>query len=341
MSILFENENGYYISHKLYFHKLYETQNWKYNLKSQLFEINVPFKQKKLWRKNTPEKFDENDEDLKAKFFKFIHVLRENDLILIKHNVENNEIAVETAELAYEESGKALIMNAFGSNIDNAKMQQLNNFSFIFPQNCEFFCKDVLDMSMYLKNRLFDLIILDPPWWNKYIRRKRKKSNHGYKMMFNKELEDIPVGKLLEEEGLVVVWCTNSNRNMDELLSEIFPKWGIKLISKWYWMKITQTGQPVCDFSDPPGKQPYEQIIFGSKKTLFKIPDNQKLVVSVPSAIHSHKPPLIKLLKPFLPENPVCLEVFARYLLPNFTSYGNEVLRFQHESLYEKTKNII
>lgn len=32
---------------------------------------------------------------------------------------------------------------------------------------------------------------------------------------------------------------------------------------------------------------------------------------------------------------PKCLELFARYLLPDYTSYGLEVLKFQHQFLYE------
>lgn len=32
---------------------------------------------------------------------------------------------------------------------------------------------------------------------------------------------------------------------------------------------------------------------------------------------------------------PNCLELFARYLLPNWTSFGLEALKFQHQFLYE------
>lgn len=43
---------------------------------------------------------------------------------------------------------------------------------------------------------------------------------------------------------------------------------------------------------------------------------------------------ILELFKQHLPKNPNCLEIFARYLLPDWTSWGNEVLRFQHECLY-------
>lgn len=32
---------------------------------------------------------------------------------------------------------------------------------------------------------------------------------------------------------------------------------------------------------------------------------------------------------------PKSLELFARYLLPDYTSFGLEVLKFQHQFLYE------
>ena len=43
------------------------------------------------------------------------------------------------------------------------------------------------------------------------------------------------------------------------------------------------------------------------------------------------------ILKKFIPKDPKCLEIFARYLLPNWTSYGLEAIRFQHESLFTVT----
>jgi hypothetical protein len=39
-------------------------------------------------------------------------------------------------------------------------------------------------------------------------------------------------------------------------------------------------------------------------------------------------------LAPYLPTKPRCMEIFARYLLPGWTSWGCEVLKLQHLSLY-------
>ena len=46
-----------------------------------------------------------------------------------------------------------------------------------------------------------------------------------------------------------------------------------------------------------------------------------------------------EIIKPYLSTNPKCLEIFARYLLPGWTSWGLEVLKFQHLSLYTVIEN--
>lgn len=338
MSIIFENKYGYYISHKKYIDKLYEDiSEGQYSLNDKLFDIVHPYKKRRAINKSN-DKINRSYQAIKLKFAEFMKVLKGDHEFIPNPTVGRNQDALDTAEFVYRDTEKALVQNSHGSNFGLAKLQKINYSHYFFPENSEFFCKDILDISTYLNNRQFDFILLDPPWWNKYIRRKRKKSNDGYKMLYNTDLKNIPIETLLVEDGLVAVWCTNSPQNLEELLNKVFPKWGIQLVAKWYWIKVTKSGDPVCDFSDPPAKQPYEQIILGTRKVSLPLPENDKLVVSIPSAIHSHKPPLTELLKPYLPENPSCLEIFARYLLPNFTSYGNEVLRLQHESLFTKIK---
>lgn len=61
-----------------------------------------------------------------------------------------------------------------------------------------------------------------------------------------------------------------------------------------YW-QVTRGGEPVCQFSEPPGKQPFEQIVFGYKSGGNRrqpLPKPDRVIISIPSAIHSHKPPL-------------------------------------------------
>lgn len=46
---------------------------------------------------------------------------------------------------------------------------------------------------------------------------------------------------------------------------------------------------------------------------------------------------ILEILVTYLPPTPKCLELFARYLIPNWTSYGLEALKFQHKFLYENS----
>lgn len=62
------------------------------------------------------------------------------------------------------------------------------------------------------------------------------------------------------------------------------------------------------------------------------------VVVSVPGA-HSRKPPVGMILQSLLRTNNLkCLEMFARSLMPGWTSWGNEVLKFQEVGRYLKRK---
>lgn len=142
-------------------------------------------------------------------------------------------------------------------------------------------------------------------------------------MMYNDCLGDIPLNALLAPGGMIAVWCTNSKTHLDELREKLFPAWGAKVIAQWTWLKVqktvsmkvfgfdelnycndqlvflwfqvTMSGLPICPFSEPPGKQPFEQLVFGiraDEEMLHSRPPDGKIILSVPSAIHSHKPPI-------------------------------------------------
>lgn len=102
---------------------------------------------------------------------------------------------------------------------------------------------------------------------------------------------------------------------------------------------ITKAGELITPLKGAGhGKRPYERVLLARKISpgiVFKdIPDGL-VFCSVPCGIHSHKPPLEELLKEYIAEQARCLELFARSLIPGWTSYGLEVLRLQHSFLYE------
>lgn len=49
-----------------------------------------------------------------------------------------------------------------------------NGAHHILPANCRFFNMDIQSVNEADLRGHYDLIVIDPPWWNKYVRRSRK-----------------------------------------------------------------------------------------------------------------------------------------------------------------------
>lgn len=111
-------------------------------------------------------------------------------------------------------------------------------------------------------------------------------------MMYHKDIANIPIKDLFSENSLIAVWCTNAPSNINAVKDILFPAWGVQYIATWFWLKVTIEMTPVCEFGTGLKKQPYERIIIGRVGRIKDVPDNF-VVVSVPSALHSHKPPLL------------------------------------------------
>ena len=101
------------------------------------------------------------------------------------------------------------------------------------------------------------------------------------------------------------------------------------MAASWYWVKVTVYGELICDFSE--AKQPYEVCFIGARNPamMADIPDDL-MMISVPSGIHSHKPPLNDLLKSVLKtrfpdwDKLQKLEIFGRNLQPGWRTIGNQ-----------------
>ncbi|KAH0561153.1 N(6)-adenine-specific methyltransferase METTL4 [Cotesia glomerata] len=363
MSILVVHDKGWIISHLEYLNKIYnnvynDNELLELEFNKKVFDINSPFlrnnqipkmsEDKSMTKKKKSKKRKNIDGSVSTEKLDEIKIIQEtadeiladvaekqifNKIVEHDYNKRARDASQEFYDIEYNISD-----NFYGCNqSDNPIITTVHSNQYVFPSNSHFYSYDVKDIDKKLKmNNQFDFILMDPPWWNKFIRRNKNKS---YKMMFNEDLTKIAIDKLLNSSGIIAIWCTNSQSHYNYIFDVIFPLWGIKYIAKWYWVKVTKSGETICDFNNSLVKQPFELLIFGSlnRSATPQIPD-KKLIISVPSAIHSHKPPLIDVLKTYLPVNPNCLEIFARYLLPGWTSWGLEVLKFQNISFYKINK---
>lgn len=178
----------------------------------------------------------------------------------------------------------------------------------------------------------FNLIVLDPPWPNRSVRRKKTGS---YSTAYNltdiqQLLLSIPVPLHLTPDGLVAVWITNKSSVFDLVTSPrgLFASWGLELVTQWTWLKITSSGEPIFDIEST-WRKPWETLLI-AKRIGAKAPSGLKpqVIVAVPD-VHSRKPSLRFLFEDVLGRDYAALEVFARNLTSGWWSWGDQVLRFQ------------
>ncbi|ODN00078.1 Methyltransferase-like protein 4, partial [Orchesella cincta] len=382
MSILLETEEGWIISHEKYFDKVQvqssdeDLSSETYlKLNPDLFEITEPFKDKLVIngkRVKDDSKLDFSNITLLVKGLyegmrshpdsKVIFEQSQKCVEEESHNKleesspgrrpSSNAKAVQTARDFFDNVKDIQWPEFHGQNpsSEGAVMRSMggcdSSHKFIFLPNTKFYCKDVSELDKTFcgkeKEERFDVIVMDPPWRNKFIRRKKRKQHEaGYQLIDDDGIAKLPIGKLLKDDGLVVCWCTNAKSHQDALINEIFRDWNVKYLETWYWLKVTKSGVPICHFNIDNRKQPYEVIIIGIRQENLTSSHGApapkpKIVVSVPSSVNSHKPPLIDILRRRFKNRSFehkC-EVFARYLIPGFTSFGNEVIKLQHSNLF-------
>ena len=56
-------------------------------------------------------------------------------------------------------------------------------------------------------------------------------------MMAVGDIVQIPLGDILNEEGLIIIWCTNNKTQISEI-KENLKKWDVHLVATWYWLKV-------------------------------------------------------------------------------------------------------
>ncbi|XP_070842327.1 N(6)-adenine-specific methyltransferase METTL4 [Chaetodon trifascialis] len=228
------------------------------------------------------------------------------------------------------------------SRADCATVLTLMGEEYVIPACTAFLLSDFTRIQPLVHyGRRFDLIVMDPPWENKSVKRSRR-----YSFLPSTQLKRLPIPLLASPNCLVVTWVTNRPSHLRFVRDELYPHWGVEVVAEWFWVKVTTSGQFVFPL-DSHHKKPYEVLVLGryrssadnsSSSEVSEVPvQDQRLIVSVPSALHSHKPSLSEVLKPYVRAEAKCLELFARSLQPGWTSWGNEVLKFQHTSYFTLT----
>ncbi|KAM6087568.1 N(6)-adenine-specific methyltransferase METTL4 isoform 1-T1 [Chlamydotis macqueenii] len=225
-----------------------------------------------------------------------------------------------------------------------AKIVVLMGQKYLVPPKSSFLLSDISCLQPLLNyKKRYDVIVIDPPWENKSVKRSNR-----YSHLSSWQIKQIPVPALAAPNCLVVTWVTNRQKHLRFVKDELYPHWSVKTLTEWHWVKITRAGEFVLPL-DSLHKKPYEVLVLGRvqgdvKEALRKSEDvlpipEHKLIVSIPCSLHSHKPPLTGVLAEFIKPDVECLELFARNLQPGWTSWGNEVLKFQHIDYFIPLQN--
>ncbi|XP_072708781.1 N(6)-adenine-specific methyltransferase METTL4 [Ciconia boyciana] len=225
-----------------------------------------------------------------------------------------------------------------------AKIVLLMGQKYLVPPKSSFLLSDISCLQPLLNyKKKYDVIVIDPPWENKSVKRSNR-----YSHLSSWQIKQIPIPALAAPNCLVVTWVTNRQKHLRFVKDELYPHWCVKTLAEWHWVKITRAGEFVLPL-DSLHKKPYEVLVLGrvqgdvkealrTSEDVLPIPEH-KLIVSIPCSLHSHKPPLTEVLAEFIKPDVECLELFARNLQPGWTSWGNEVLQFQHVDYFTLLQN--
>ncbi|KAL2429761.1 hypothetical protein ABEF95_010962 [Exophiala dermatitidis] len=185
--------------------------------------------------------------------------------------------------------------------------------------------------ALFPNSRPFNLMLLDPPWSNRSARRSGiyRTSDEQVRDPFTQAVR--VVRDYLAPQGLVAVWITNKASVRKDVIEALRPL-NLGLHEEWVWIKTTAHGEPVSALNGV-WRRPYEILLLFREDQNCQQRPHRRVIAAVPD-VHSRKPCLKGLLEEsqVLPVQYNALELFARSLTAGWWSWGDEVLKFQHES---------
>lgn len=131
----------------------------------------------------------------------------------------------------------------------------------------------------------FNLILMDPPWPNKSVRRSKHYQTHHYSEMdlLTEGLRDIlrvhshdpktkpglhpsephPDPPIQSEQSIAAIWITNAEKSRRAAYGALSGA-GFSICEEWIWVKTTWDGQPISQL-DGLWRKPYEILVIGRK----------------------------------------------------------------------------
>ena len=248
----------------------------------------VNFKEKRSWLcAGTVPSFKNSSLAKQCTERRFEHVLPFT--VELKKSVSNTSVSSEertiSPHICLKPSG------IFNKHIRNSSAKSIvvncDNSSYIIPPKSSFLMSDIFHVDSLVKfapSSKFNLVVMDPPWSNKSVKRSRhynmlsSQTSPSDSSNFTKQrryedvgymFDQIDLVNLLHEDGLVAVWVTNNPSHITHILTVLFSQWGLELYTVCFWLKLTNKGVPIVPFNSP-HKKPYELLFVAKKGTSSK-----------------------------------------------------------------------
>ncbi|OJJ75487.1 hypothetical protein ASPBRDRAFT_191715 [Aspergillus brasiliensis CBS 101740] len=180
------------------------------------------------------------------------------------------------------------------------------------------------------REQKFDLILLDPPWTNRSVRRSGHYQTQFYRGwdLLTQRIRNILQGPV------AAIWITNSAKARKTAYGAIQGA-GLDVCEEWIWLKITTDGRPITELGGL-WRKPYEILVIGRKvqSQVHGTGDIVRRVIAAVPDVHSRKPNLKALFERMFFSSGVpysALEVFARNLTAGWWACGDDVLKFNSE----------
>ena len=257
MALLYESEVGYLICHKKHLEETYGI-----GFKKEYFDVSTPFlkdqeaesKARQLEsgldiKRNRKRKLCQSKllPIAESDVNQFLHKLHEFfcEPPTAKDYYDNNKSCRKAVEQFMQTTTKiqdTTFEHDHFNPSDKIETIEILGQTYIIPQKCQFYKTDISNIScLTLTHQKFSLIVMDPPWSNRFVKRKKESSasHSGYHFMGDEVLAALPIDQLCDSRTLVAIWCTNSPSHLDYLLHTMLPTWKLKHVATWFWIKVS------------------------------------------------------------------------------------------------------
>lgn len=187
-------------------------------------------------------------------------------------------------------------------------------------------------MNLNLPPGQYGLIYADPPWsFRTYTDAETTKAPRShYPVMDLDAIKALPVAALAAPNSALVMWAVAPM--LDQAL-DVIKTWGFKFKSGGSWAKQSSTGAKWHMGTGYWFRSASEFYLFATRGNPKVVARDVRNLVVAPVREHSRKPDQLRQdLERMFPAVPR-LELFARQIVPGWTVWGNDLLRFDGQPL--------